>query len=263
MVRRARSPGRGLQRVDVDALAGEAGVDVQVTTNPATCAAADIVVLPGSRSTIDDLAWLRSTGIAEVVAERAAQGRTVVGICGGYQMLARTINDPQGQEVIGGAQVPGLGLLPVDVDFAAEKTLTLSHGTWQGIEVGGYEIHHGTTTADTDAEPFLDGVHVGSVWGTMWHGAFEHDDFRRTWLAQAAQVAGAPSSTGAGTAGPDEPSTPDLPPGRLLLHDGQVLVGTATHPVRLQRVQPPGKQAMEAEAWARGARFDDQEALGG
>ncbi|MEA5652087.1 MAG: cobyric acid synthase CobQ, partial [Cutibacterium granulosum] len=175
---------------DVDALAGETGVDVQVTTNPATCAAADIVVLPGSRSTIDDLAWLRSTGIAEVVAERAAQGRTVVGICGGYQMLARTIDDPQGQEVAGGAQVPGLGLLPVDVDFAAEKTLTLSHGTWQGIEVGGYEIHHGTTTADTDAEPFLDGVHVGSVWGTMWHGAFEHDEFRRTWLAQAAQVAG-------------------------------------------------------------------------
>ena len=175
---------------DVDALAGEAGVDVQVTTNPATCAAADIVVLPGSRSTIDDLAWLRSTGIAEVVAERAAQGRTVVGICGGYQMLARTIDDPQGQEVAGGAQVPGLGLLPVDVDFAAEKTLTLSHGTWQGIEVGGYEIHHGTTTADAGSEPFLDGVHVGSVWGTMWHGAFEHDDFRRTWLGQAAQVAG-------------------------------------------------------------------------
>lgn len=82
-------------------------------------------------------------------------------------------------------------------------------------------------------------------------------------VLQAAQVAGAPSSTGAGTAGPDDPSTPDLPPGRLLLHDGQVLVGTATHPVRLQRVQPPGKQAMEAEAWARGARFDDQEALGG
>ena len=68
---------------DVDAMAAEAGVDVQVTTNPNTCELADVLVLPGSRSTVRDLEWLRSTGIAEVVARRARQGRTVLGICGG------------------------------------------------------------------------------------------------------------------------------------------------------------------------------------
>ncbi|AER05840.1 cobyric acid synthase CobQ [Propionibacterium sp. HMSC075A12] len=175
---------------DVDAMAGEAGVDVQVTTNPDTCQAADVLVLPGSRSTVSDLEWLRRSGIADVVARRAKQGRTVVGICGGYQMLCRTILDPDGQETAPGSVVEGLGLLPVEVNFAATKTLALSHGTWRGIEVGGYEIHHGVCRSLEDAEAFLDGIHVGPVWGTMWHGAFEHDEFRRTWLADAARHAG-------------------------------------------------------------------------
>lgn len=117
---------------DVDAMAGETGVDVQVTTNPDTCQAADVLVLPGSRSTVSDLEWLRRSGIADVVARRAEQGRTVVGICGGYQMLCRTILDPDGQETTPGSVVEGLGLLPVEVDFAATKTLALSHGTWRG-----------------------------------------------------------------------------------------------------------------------------------
>ena len=171
-------------------LDGEDALDVQVTTNPDTCQAADVLVLPGSRSTVSDLEWLRRSGIADVVARRAEQGRTVVGICGGYQMLCRTILDPDGQETTPGSVVEGLGLLPVEVDFAATKTLALSHGTWRGIEVGGYEIHHGVCRSLEDAEAFLDGVHVGPVWGTMWHGAFEHDEFRRTWLADAARHAG-------------------------------------------------------------------------
>ena len=71
---------------DVDAMAGESGVNVQVTTNPDTCQIADVLVLPGSRSTVSDLEWLRRSGIADVVTRRAEQGRTVVGICGGYQL---------------------------------------------------------------------------------------------------------------------------------------------------------------------------------
>lgn len=177
---------------DVDAMAGEHGVDVQVTTRPDTCATADVVVLPGSRSTVSDLDWLRRTGLADVVTRRAAQGRPVVGICGGYQMLCRTITDPDGQEAAPGSVVKGLGLLPVDVDFGAAKTLALSQGSWRGIEVGGYEIHHGVCRPMEPAEQFLDGVHVGSVWGTMWHGAFEHDEFRRAWLEQAAHDVGSP-----------------------------------------------------------------------
>ncbi|AXE39590.1 cobyric acid synthase [Acidipropionibacterium virtanenii] len=178
---------------DVDALAIESGVDVQVTTNPVTCAAADVVVLPGSRSTVSDLAWLRETGIADVIARRAAEHRTVVGICGGYQMLSRLIVDPDGEEAAAGSRIEGLGLLPVEVDFSAAKTLALSHGSWNGISVGGYEIHHGSCSIDqeaADTEPFLDGVRAGSVWGTMWHGAFESDDFRRAWLEEAAAEAG-------------------------------------------------------------------------
>ena len=175
---------------DVDAMAAEAGVDVQVTTNPNTCELADVLVLPGSRSTVRDLEWLRSTGIAEVVARRARQGRTVLGICGGYQMLTRLILDPEGQESPT-ERTEGLGLLPVEVTFGADKTLAIPSGSWRGIEVGGYEIHHGRMDVDLSAgEPFLDGVRVGSVWGTMWHGAFECDDFRRAWLAEAAEHAG-------------------------------------------------------------------------
>lgn len=174
---------------DVDAMAAERGVDVQVTTNPSTCLAADVVVLPGSRSTVRDLDWLRATGIADAIAERAAAGRTVLGICGGYQMLTRTIADPDGQES-DRPLTAGLGLLPVDVSFKADKTLATPSGTWQGIEVSGYEIHHGVMTPDPNTEPFLDGVHVGPVWGTMWHGAFECDEFRRAWLALAARNAG-------------------------------------------------------------------------
>ncbi len=175
---------------DVDALAGEPGVDVQVTTNPATCAAADVVVLPGSRSTVSDLAWMRETGIADVIARRAAEHRTVVGICGGYQMLSELILDPDGEEAAPESRIEGLGLLPVEVDFSAAKTLALSQGSWNGIPVGGYEIHHGSCVVTGDAEPFLDGCRAGSVWGTMWHGAFESDAFRRAWLEAAAASAG-------------------------------------------------------------------------
>jgi len=170
---------------DVDALAQEAGVDVAVTHDPATCAAADVLVLPGSRSTVDDLVWLRERGIADVVVHRAREGRTVLGICGGYQMLAEHIRDRADVES-GEVEAPGLGLLPVEVSFQADKTLALPSGSWRGIPVGGYEIHHGRCDVVGDAEPFLDGCRRGPVWGTMWHGAFESDEFRRDWLAGVA-----------------------------------------------------------------------------
>lgn len=171
---------------DVDALAQEPGVSVTVTTDPAEVALADLAVLPGSRSTLDDLAWLRRTGIAAAIETRAAQGRPVLGICGGYQMLARTIED----DVEGSGTEPGLGLLPVDVRFHTDKVLATPRGSWRGLEVDGYEIHHGRCTPDPGHEPFLDGVHVGAAWGTMWHGALECDGFRRGWLEAIARDAG-------------------------------------------------------------------------
>ena len=173
---------------DVDALAQEPGVRVIVTVDPREVERADLVVLPGSRSTLSDLAWLRETGIADVIVRRAAQGRPVLGICGGFQMCARTIDD----DVEGEGVAPGLGLLPVDIAFHAEKVLGRPEGEWRGHAVDGYTIHHGRPTVDPGAEPFLDGAHVGSVWGTMWHGSLECDDFRRAWLAEVAREAGSP-----------------------------------------------------------------------
>jgi adenosylcobyric acid synthase len=172
---------------DLDALAAEPGVLVRYATRPEELADADLVVLPGTRSTVADLAWLRRTGLADAVLRRAAAGAPVLGICGGHQMLARTITD----EVESGAgTVPGLGLLPADVRFAREKTLGRPVGKALGETVHGYEIHHGVVTVDDSAEPFLDGARAGSVIGTTWHGALENDGFRRAFLGEIARQTG-------------------------------------------------------------------------
>lgn len=177
---------------DVDALAAEPGVSVRVTADPAQVAAADLVVLPGSRATCSDLAWMRSRGLDAAVADRAAAGRPVVGICGGYQMLAATIADPHGIESHSAAAVSGLGLLPTEVHFAPDKQLGAPRGHWRGHPVTAYEIHHGvaTLTSPETATPFLDGCSVGAVYGTTWHGVFENDGFRRAFLVQVADHVG-------------------------------------------------------------------------
>jgi adenosylcobyric acid synthase len=172
---------------DIDALAAEPGVLVRFATGPAELADADLVVLPGTRATVADLAWLRDQGLAEVMTARAAKGLPVLGICGGYQMLGREIDD----EVESGAgQVSGLGLLPVRVAFGAEKRRGRPVGTAYGAEVAGYEIHHGVVAPDPGAEPFLDGCRAGAVWGTSWHGTLESDAFRRAFLTEVAALAG-------------------------------------------------------------------------
>ena len=182
----ARFP-RASNATDVDALAAEPGVAVTLTADPDVLADADIAVLPGSRATVSDLAWLRERGLADAVLARAKEGRPVLGICGGYQMLARTIDD----DVESGAgHVTGLGLLPTKVTFGPEKSLGTPTGRWRDHEVTAYQIHHGMSTVDEGVEPFLDGCRVGVVWGTTWHGAFENDAFRRAWLTEAAGQAG-------------------------------------------------------------------------
>jgi len=158
---------------DVDALAAEPGVSVRVTADPAEVASANLVVLPGSRSTLSDLQWMRSRGLGGTVMGRAAAGRPVVGICGGYQMLADTIDDSLAIESPSPSKVSGLGLLPVQVHFTRDKQLGAPRGQWRGQQVVAYEIHHGVSTA-------------------LWHGVFENDGFRRTFLAEAAQLAGVP-----------------------------------------------------------------------
>jgi len=172
---------------DIDALAAEPGVLVRFAGEPAELADADLVVLPGSRATVADLGWLRERGFAEMIAARAAKGLPVLGICGGYQMLGREIDD----EVESGAgRVAGLGLLPSRVRFGAEKQLGRPSGTAYGTGVAGYEIHHGIVTVEPRAEPFLDGCRAGAVWGTTWHGTLENDAFRRAFLTEVAALAG-------------------------------------------------------------------------
>jgi adenosylcobyric acid synthase len=178
---------------DVDALAAEPGVDVRVTADPDVVARADLVVLPGSRATLSDLEWMRSRGLDEAVLSRHAAGRPVLGICGGYQMLAESIDDSDGVESPSAETVAGLGLLPVRVRFEIDKHLGRPRGRWRGHAVTAYEIHHGVasrTLDGADAEPFLDGWRCGSVWGTTWHGALENDGFRRAFLSEVASQAG-------------------------------------------------------------------------
>ncbi len=182
---------------DADALAAEPGVLVRFAGTPAELADADLVVLPGSRATVADLRWLRDRGLADAIADRARAGRPVLGICGGYQMLASRIDDPVESRL---GEVDGLGLLPVRVRFGAAKRLGRPTGRALGAPVTGYEIHHGIAeVTDPAAEPFLDGCRRGAVWGTSWHGVLENDEFRRAFLAEVAAVAGRDFTPAPGT----------------------------------------------------------------
>jgi adenosylcobyric acid synthase len=173
---------------DIDAIGAEPGVLVRFASAPSELADADLVVLPGSRATVADLRWLRDRGFADVIAARARKGLPVLGICGGYQMLGREIDD---RVESGAGRVPGLGLLPARVTFGAAKRLGRPEGSAYGCAVTGYEIHHGVATVDeSGAEPFLDGCRSGAVWGTSWHGTMENDAFRRAFLGEVAALAG-------------------------------------------------------------------------
>jgi len=174
---------------DVDALGVEPDVDVRFVSTPGPVADADLVVLPGTRATLDDLDWLRAQGLEEPLRRRVAAGSPVLGICGGYQMLGEIVDDSAGVESTSPRRETGLGLLPVRTEFVAEKTLALPAGEWRGCPVRGYEIHHGRVDVH-GGEPFLDGCRDGAVWGTLWHGALENDDFRRAVLTEVAGQAG-------------------------------------------------------------------------
>ncbi len=175
---------------DVEALACEPGVAVRFVTEPSRLADADLVVLPGSKSTVDDLRWLRDRGIADAIV---ASDLPVVGICGGFQMLGTRIVD---HVESGAGEVAGLGLLDLDVEFAVEKTLARPSGTALGHPVSGYEIHHGrvvrqgTPSLVERADGTAEGARTDRVLGTHWHGLLDNDAFRRHVLRWAAERAG-------------------------------------------------------------------------
>jgi cobyric acid synthase len=177
---------------DFDAFRVEPDVRLQIIRGPADLNQPDAVLVGGSKNTLGDLAYLRSSGLAERIGRLARSGRCeVVGICGGFQMLGQEIRDPLGIESAG-EDPPAMGLLAVKTVLAAEKTLrrTTACHTASGLEVTGYEIHHGQTDAGPCVGEFRrpDGQLLGAaspdgrVWGTYLHGVFDADPFRRWFI---------------------------------------------------------------------------------
>lgn len=171
---------------DIEALACEPGVSVRWADAAADLAGTDVIVIPGTRATVTDLTWLRGRGLDRAIAAHAGAGRTVLGICGGFQMLCRRIDD---RVESGAGSVDGLGLLDADIEFAPAKTLR-----HRDTPLSGYQIHHGVLVRDAETGWEHDGTPVGirrgAVYGTHWHGLLDNNGFRRRWLTEAAAAAG-------------------------------------------------------------------------
>lgn len=181
---------------DIEALACEPGVTVSWTTDPDAVAEADLAVVPGSKATVSDLKWLRDSGIGQEIINRHNSGKPVLGICGGFQMMCRSIVDPV--EANTDEPVAGLGIFDTDIVFHPEKTLIRHPG-------GAYEVHHGRVQRTTE-QPWIitdattssggagaEGNKKANSRGTHRHGHLEDDDARREfllWLKQAAAKPG-------------------------------------------------------------------------
>jgi adenosylcobyric acid synthase len=193
---------------DFDPLAAEPSVSLAFIQQPEEMAIADVLVLPGSKQTLDDLQWLDGRGLAQELRRLSEKGSPVIGICGGFQMLGSSIEDPHGIENQGKSCArKGLGLLPVRTVLGVEKTVRRVHGFVRTCffdtdlplknRFEGYEIHVGETFYEPGARPLADIVRQGMigsvpdgvvsasgrVLGTYVHGFFDNDDFRHSFLA--------------------------------------------------------------------------------
>ena len=155
----------------------------------------DMIILPGTKNTMDDLKWMRETGMEAAILKEAAAGKMIFGICGGYQMLGETLSDPYGVEA--GGSMRGMGLLPMDTEFAKTKTRTRVSGTFcaldgdmeefDGVSLTGYEIHMGESVLKEGAVPFTvikdqvsgeektEGACCKNICGTYVHGVFDSE----------------------------------------------------------------------------------------
>ena len=197
---------------DFEPLAAEPGVHVRFVRGADEIHGADVIVLPGSKSTVSDLRWLFASGLAHAIQRAAAAGRPVIGICGGYQMLGEAVHDPDRVES-DAVTTKALGLLPVATTFAPSKTTVRvrarvgqASGPFSraaGRELAAYEIHSGRTspsspTPFTIVERSGGPVHdadgavgaTGAVVGTYLHGLFANDSVRRALLESLAERKG-------------------------------------------------------------------------
>ncbi len=192
---------------DFNVFETQADVNVRYVMRGEAIGDPDVLIIPGSKNTIEDLIYLRNSGLDEQILRLARKGKRIVGICGGYQILGRTLRDPKHTES-SVAETNGLGLLGIDTEFAVEKTTTqvdavINHdiegefGSVKGMDVKGYEIHMGQSERDPDVKPFVhiqsrlgESVDVwdgavnaeGNVMGTYIHGVFDDVKFCRTYL---------------------------------------------------------------------------------
>jgi len=177
---------------DFDSLRIEPDVFLRIVRSSNDLNQPDAIILPGSKNVIGDLEYLRQSGLDRKIFDLADKGRTeVVGLCGGFQMLGQSVDDPYGIESAT-KTVHGMGLMPITTVMAQQKTLVRSEGTHlpSKLKVRGYEIHHGQTEG-TPLVPLVvreDGQIIGAearksnVWGTYLHGIFDADEFRRWFI---------------------------------------------------------------------------------
>ena len=166
---------------DFDVFAQYDGVGVRYVTKYEELDTPDMIMIPGTKSTISDMKWLRESGMEAAIGRCAAKGVPVFGICGGFQMLGESISDPLGSE--GGGSISGMGMLKCKTVFGAEKVQTQTEGNfcniegfWEflsGAEFRGYEIHMGTTESDSPELLDCGGAYEGNVCGCYIHGIFD------------------------------------------------------------------------------------------
>jgi len=171
-------------------------VQLRFVRSPKELTHPDALIIPGSKNTMEDLDWLIKQGWDRALEEFHHRGTEIVGICGGFQMLGLELHDSGGIESIPSARA-GLRMLPIRTRFVKDKRTVRVSGTacvpWaRGTEVAGYEIHFGRSEITGDALPVfkqdggsLDGAMIpdGSVWGSYWHGLFDHDRFTHGWIS--------------------------------------------------------------------------------
>ncbi|MDT8445514.1 MAG: cobyric acid synthase [bacterium] len=176
---------------DFEPLAEVPGLACHFLSGPRNLSPYGLVILPGSKSSLADLDWLRQSGWLEPLEAYRKAGGKVLGICGGYQMLGQKLEDPEALESPGGGEREGLGLIPMTTSFGREKRLTRTAGTSPlGTAFEGYEIHQGRSFYQGPQRPWLtltdgpEGWNDGQIFGSYQHGLFESRPFLAEFLEQ-------------------------------------------------------------------------------